>query len=147
MLITSIEPLHHFMHQIINSRHTNSIIPKRNFTILRWNIGPTPIISVTIVTLIEVVVAVVIDISYIMTLTIIITIVLTLVSLTLAPILLIGALGVRSGTPRLIIHFIGVILIVIFVIWWWWFRQVIHCVYLYHTPTTCFNTNPSSVLI
>ena len=62
--------------------------------ILRWNIGPTSIISVTIFTFLEVVDAVVIPISEIMTLSIVITIVSTLISLTLAPFLLIGALGV-----------------------------------------------------
>ena len=57
--------------------------------ILRRNIGSIPIISVTIVTPVEVVFAVVIYILDIMTLTIIVTIDPTLVSLTLAPILLI----------------------------------------------------------
>ena len=56
---------------------------------LRRNIGPIPIISVTIVTVVKVVVAVVSSISDIMNLTIIVTIDRTLVSLTLAPILLI----------------------------------------------------------
>ena len=48
-----------------------------------------PIISVTVVTLVEVVLAVVVSISNILTLTIKVTIDPTLVSLTLAPILLI----------------------------------------------------------
>ena len=67
--------------------------------ILRWNIGTTPIIFVTIVTLVEVDVAVVIPISDVMTLSIVLTIVLTFVYLTLAPIFLIGALGVWSEPP------------------------------------------------
>ena len=76
--------------------------------ILRWNIGLIPIVSVTIVTPVEVVVAVVITISDIMTLSVVITIVSTLVYLTLALIFLIRALGVWSETPRLIIHYIGI---------------------------------------
>ena len=60
-----------------------------NFTILRKNIGPIPIIYDTIVTPVEVVVAYVISILDIMSLTIIVTIVPTLVSYTFAPILLI----------------------------------------------------------
>ena len=63
MLITSIEPPHHFVQNILNSRHIISTIPRSNFTILRMDIGPIPIISVTIVTLVEVVVAVVVSIS------------------------------------------------------------------------------------
>ena len=101
--------------------------------ILRWNIGPTPIIFVTIVTPVEVVVTIVISISDIMTLVVIIIIVPTLVFLTLALIFLIGSLGVRSKTPRLIIHHIVALLIVIFIIWRWWFRQVVHRIYLFCT--------------
>ena len=66
--------------------------------ILRWNIGPSPIISVTIVTPVEVVVTFVIPISNIMTLLVVITIVMTLISFTLAPIVLNGALDVLSET-------------------------------------------------
>ena len=64
--------------------------------ILRWNIGPNRVLSVTIVTSVEVVVAFAIPISDIMTLSIVITIVSTLISLTLALILLIRDLGVWS---------------------------------------------------
>ena len=64
--------------------------------ILRWNIGPNRVLSVTIVTSVEVVVAFAIPISDIMTLSIVITIVSTLMSLTLALILLIKDLGVWS---------------------------------------------------
>ena len=74
VLITSIEPPHHFMQYIFNSIHTTSTIPRSNFMILRRNIGPIPIISVTIVTPVEVVVAFVVSISDIMTLTVIVTI-------------------------------------------------------------------------
>ena len=83
-----------FLQHILNSSHTTSTIRRSNFMILRWNIMPTPIISVTIVTQVEVVVAVVTPISDIMTLLVVITIVPTLISLTMAPILLIGSLGV-----------------------------------------------------
>ena len=82
------------MHHTLNSRHTTPIISRSNFIILRWNIRPTPIICVTIVTLVEVVVEIVIPVSDIMTLSIVITTVPTLVSLTLVLIFLIGALGV-----------------------------------------------------
>ena len=58
--------------------------------------GPIP---VTIVTFVEVVVAVVTSISDKITLTVIVTIVPILVSSTLAPILLVWALGIRSETP------------------------------------------------
>ena len=101
-----------------------------------------PIISITIVTPIEVVVAVVIPILDIMTLAVIITIVLTLVSLAMAPIILIGALGDRSKIPYLIIQCIGVLLIVIFMIWWWWFRQLPHRIYLFRTPINMFQYQP-----
>ena len=57
--------------------------------ILRRDIGPIPIIYVTVVTPVEVVVAVIVSISYIMTIMVIVTIDATLVPLTLAPILLI----------------------------------------------------------
>ena len=57
--------------------------------ILSRNIGTIPIISLTIVTPVEVVVAVVISISYKMILKAIVTIDPTLVSLTLAPSILI----------------------------------------------------------
>ena len=89
VLITSIEPPHHFMQHILNSRHTTSTIPRSNFMILGRAIGPIPIMSFTVVTPVEFVVAVVVSISDIMTLTVIVTIVLTLVPLTLAPIILI----------------------------------------------------------
>ena len=82
------KPRHHLLQHILNLRHTTSTNPRSNLTILRWNIGLTPIISVTIVTPVEVVVAVVIPILDIMTLSLVITIVPTLISLTLAPILL-----------------------------------------------------------
>ena len=67
---------------------------------MRRDIGPIPIIFVTIVTPVEVVVAVVVSISDIMTLTVIVTIDLTFVSLTLAPILLILSLGHSVGNLR-----------------------------------------------
>ena len=89
LLIISIKPPYHFMKHILNSRHTISTILRSNFTILRRNIGPIPIISVTVVTPVEVVVAVVVSILGIMTLTVVVTIVTTLVPLTLAPIILI----------------------------------------------------------
>ena len=89
MLITNIEPTHHFVQQILNLRHTISTIPRSNFTILRRDIGPIPIIYVTVVTPVKVVVAVIVTISDIMTLTVVVTIVPTLVPLTLAPIILI----------------------------------------------------------
>ena len=89
MLIIEIEPPHHFVQHILNSRHTIFTIPRSNFTILRRDIGPIPIISLTVVTPVKVVVAVVVSISYIMTLTVIVTIDPTLVPLTLAPIILI----------------------------------------------------------
>ena len=57
--------------------------------ILGRYIGLIPIISVTVVTLVEVVVAVEVSISDIMTLTVIVTIDPTLVPLTLEPIILI----------------------------------------------------------
>ena len=89
MLITSIEPPHHFVQHIIYSRNTISTIPRSNFTILRMDIGPIPIISVAVVTPAEVVVAVVVSILDIITLMVIVTIVRTLVPLTLALIILI----------------------------------------------------------
>ena len=89
MLITSIEPPHHFVQHILNSRHTISTIPRSNFTILRRGIGPILVISISIVTPVKVVVAVVVSISDIMTLKFIVTIDLTLVPLTLAHIILI----------------------------------------------------------
>ena len=135
MFITSIEPPHHFLHHILNLRHKTSTVHRSNFTILRWNIGSTPIIFVTIVTPIEVSVVVVIPISNIMTLAVIVTIVPSLLSLILAPILLIGALGVWSETPRLLIYHIKVLLIVILISRWWWFRQVVHRIYLFFTPS------------
>ena len=122
MLITSDKsPCHRLLH-IFNSYHTTSTVPRRNFIILRWNIGSIPIIYFTIVIQVEVVFGVVIPIFEIMPLAVTISIVLTLVSLTLAPNLLIGAFGIRSKTPRFIIHYIGVLLILIFLIWRWWFR-------------------------
>ena len=57
--------------------------------ILWRDIGPIPIISVTVVTPIEVVIAVVVSISDIMTLTVIVNIDPTLGPLTLTPIILI----------------------------------------------------------
>ena len=96
MLITNIEPPHHFVQNILNSRHTISTIPKSNITILRSNIGTIPIISVTPV---EVVVAVVVSILEKMTLTVIVTINPNLVPLILAPFLVIRALGTWSETP------------------------------------------------
>ena len=57
--------------------------------ILRRNIGPIPIIFVTIVTPVEVVVAIVVSMSDIMTLTVVVTIDPTLAYLTLVLILLI----------------------------------------------------------
>ena len=89
MLITSIEPPHHFVQHILNSRHTIPTILRSNFTILGRDIGPIPTISVTVVTPFEVVVAVVVSILDIMTYTVVVTIVPTLVPLTLAPIILI----------------------------------------------------------
>ena len=67
--------------------------------ILRRNIGLIPIISITIVTPVEVVIAVVISFSNIMTLTVIVTIDPNLVPLTLALSLPIRALGTRSEPP------------------------------------------------
>ena len=89
MRIISIKLPSYFVQHIRNSRHTISTIPKRNFTILRRDIGPIPIISVSVVTPVEVVVAVVVSILDIMTLMVEVTIDLTLVPLTLAPIILI----------------------------------------------------------
>ena len=57
--------------------------------ILRRDIGPNPVVSISIVTPVKVVDAVVVSISDIMTLTIVVTIVPTLVPLTLAPVILI----------------------------------------------------------
>ena len=102
--------------------------------ILRWNIGPTTIILVTIVTPVEVVVAVVIPILDIMTLLVIIIIVPTLISLNLAQILLIGALGVWSETPCYLIYHIRVLVIVILISRRWWLRQVVHRIYLFYAP-------------
>ena len=147
MLITSIEPPHHFMQHILNSRHTSSTIPRSNFTILRRNIGSIPVVSITIVTLVEVVVAIAVSISDIMTLTIVVTIVPTLVPLTLVPILLIRALGTWSETPHLFVYCIGILLIITLIVWRWWFSQIVDCIYLFCTLVTCFSTNPSSVLI
>ena len=115
--------------------------------ILRRNIGHIPIFSVTVVTPVEVVVAVVVFISDIMTLTVIVTIVPTLVPLTLAPILLIRALGTWSETHRLLIYRIGILCIIAFIIRWWCFRKVVNCIYLFYTRIICFGTNPRSVLI
>ena len=84
MLIISIKHPYNFVQHVLNSLLTRS-----NFTILRREIGPIPIISITIVTPVEVVVAVVVSISDIMTLSVIVTIDPTLVPLTLAPIILI----------------------------------------------------------
>ena len=89
MLITSIEPPHHFVQHILNSLHRISTIPRSNFTILRRDMQPISIIYVTIVSPVKVVVAVVVSISDIMTTTVIVTIDPTLVPLTLAPIILI----------------------------------------------------------
>ena len=80
--------------------------------ILRRDIGPIPIIFVTIVTPVEVGVAVVVFISDIMTITVVVTIVPTL-----APILLIRALSTWSETPRLLIYRIGILLIITFIFW------------------------------
>ena len=88
---------------------------------MRRNIRSIPVISITIVTLVEVVVAIVVSISDIMTLTILVTTVPTLVPLTLAPILLIRALGAWSETPRLLIYRIGILLIIALIILWRWF--------------------------
>ena len=57
--------------------------------ILRRDIGPIPVISISIVTPVKVVVAVIVSISDIMTLTVVVTIVPTLVPLTFALIILI----------------------------------------------------------
>ena len=106
--------------------------------ILRRNIGPIPVISITIVTPIEVVVAVVVSNSDIMTLMVIVTIVPTLVPLTLTPILLIRALGTQSETPHLLIYCIGILRIIAFIMWWWCFRQIVSCIYLLCTPSDMF---------
>ena len=89
VFITSVEPPHHLVQHILNSRHTISTIPRSNFTILRRDIRPIFVVSISIVTPVKVVVAVVVSISDIMTLTFVDTIVPTLVPLTLAPIILI----------------------------------------------------------
>ena len=86
------------------------------------NIGRTPIVFVTIVMPVEVVVVVVVSISNILTLSVVITIVLTFISMTLAPILLIRALGVWSEIPCMVIYSIRVLPIVIFISRQWWFR-------------------------
>ena len=89
MFITSVEPPHHFVQHILNSRHTISTIPWSNFTILRRDISLIQVISISIVTPVKVVVAVVVSILDVMTLTVVVTIVPTLVPLTLAPIIII----------------------------------------------------------
>ena len=116
MLITITKSPYHLLYHILNSRHTTSTIPRSNLTILRWNIGPTPIIYVTIVTPVEVVIATVITISNIMTLSFVITIVSTLISLTLVPIILVEALGVWCQFSLR-----------------WFFRKVVHHIYLFCT--------------
>ena len=75
VLITSIKPPLHLLEHILNSRHISSTIPRKNFLILRWKRGPTPIVSVTIVTPVEVVVTVVVAILNIVTLSVVIPIV------------------------------------------------------------------------
>ena len=84
MFITSVKPPHHFVQHILNSRHTIFTIPRSNFTILRRDIGPISVVSISIVTPVKVVVAVVVSILDIMTLTVVVTIVPTL-----APVILI----------------------------------------------------------
>ena len=101
--------------------------------ILKCDIWPTPNISATIITPVEVVVAVVIPISNRITPLTVITKVPTFISLTLVPIFLIGALGVLSDTPCLLIYRIRVLLIVIHICRRWWFRQIVHCIYLFST--------------
>ena len=49
---------------MLKSRHTISTIPRSNFTILRMDIGPIPIISAIVVTPVEAVVAVVVSIGH-----------------------------------------------------------------------------------
>ena len=89
MLITSIEPPHHFVQHILNSRHTISTIPRSNFMILKRDISPIPVVSIRLVTPVKVVVTVVVSISDIMTLTVVVTIDSTLVPLALAPVIMI----------------------------------------------------------
>ena len=73
-----------------------------------------------------------------MTLTIVVTIVLTLVPLTLAPIILMQALGAWSETPCLLIYRISVLRIIALIIRRWWFSQVVNNFYLFYTPCDMF---------
>ena len=102
------------------------------------DIEPILINSFTMITLVEVVITVVVSISDLMTLTVIVTIDPTLFPLTLAPILLIRALGTRSETPHPLIYCIGILYIIAFNIRWWWFRQVVNYIYLLCTPSDMF---------
>ena len=52
--------------------------------------------------------------------------VLTLISLTVVPILLTEALGVRSETLCLLIHFIRILFMIVVNGWQWWFSKIIH---------------------
>ena len=127
---------------ILNSHHTISTIPMRNFLTLKLNIGPTLIISVTIITPVKVVIAIVVAISNILTLWVVIPIVSTLISFTLASIFLIGALGVWPKTVRLLIHYIRIFSIVVLINRWWWFSQIVHHIYLFCAPGDIFSHRP-----
>ena len=119
VLITSIKHPQYILQHILNSRHKTSTFPSRKFPILRWNIRPSTIISVCIVTPIEVCVVVVVHIKNIMNLSVTISIVPSLISLTFVLIFLIGDLGIRSETPRVLIHCIRIVLIEKSIYWRW----------------------------
>ena len=92
--ISCITPPHNLLQHILNSHHTTSTFPRCNFSLLGWNIWATSFIPIAIVVLVEVIFIGVVPILDILTLKVVITIAQTLVSLTLAPIILIGTFGI-----------------------------------------------------
>ena len=130
------------MQHILNTCHTTSTFPRGGFPILRRNIWPQQIIPVSIVVLVEIIVAILIPISRLFTLSIVVIIVDTYVSLTLVPTIYIGNIGIWSETTLMIIYYMSSMFSVILFYRPWSSTQIVYHIVLLWAPTHMLQYKP-----